>query len=266
MISTESHIFYICDLNPIITMRGNKLFYILYQPYKYLVLFPLMLVNTLFFGTLAVVIAPLIGPRLGGLICGAWWSKLNTVLTPMIVKVKGRENIQKGTSYIVVPNHQSLYDIFLVYGWIGLDIRWVMKKELAKVPGVGFGSKSVGHIFIDRSNQRAALKSLEEAEKKLVNGTSVVIFPEGTRSRTGKLIKFKRGAFKMAMDLKLPLLPVTIDGTRKVMPHPSVVNILPGKVKMTIHEPVKVDGLTEKDIPELMVKVKETIESGFGKV
>lgn len=247
-------------------MRENKLLYILYQPYKYLVLFPLMIINTLFFGALAVVIAPLIGPRLGGLICGSWWSKLNTVLTPMFVKVSGRSNIKKYTSYIVVANHQSLYDIFLIYGWIGMDIRWVMKKELAKVPGVGFGSKSVGHIFIDRSNQRAALKSLEEAEKKLVNGTSVVIFPEGTRSRTGQLTKFKRGAFKMAMDLKLPLLPVTINGTREVMPHPSAINILPGKVKMTIHAPIMVEGLTEKDIPELMAKVKETIESGLEKV
>lgn len=246
-------------------MRGNKLLYILYQPYKWLILFPLMLVDTLFFGTLAVIISPIIGARIGGLICGSFWSKLNTVLTPMFVSIKGKENIKKGTSYIVVPNHQSLYDIFLVYGWIGLDIRWVMKKELAKVPGVGFGSKSVGHIFIDRSNQRAALKSLEEAKKKLVNGTSVVIFPEGTRSRSGELIPFKRGAFKLATDLNLPILPVTIDGTRKVMPHPSIINILPGKVNMTIHKPIEINGLTEKDVTELMRKTKDIIASGFEK-
>jgi 1-acyl-sn-glycerol-3-phosphate acyltransferase len=244
-------------------MRGNKLLYILYQPYKWFILFPIMFVDTLFFGTLAVIISPIIGARVGGLICGSFWSKINTVLTPMIVKTIGKENIQKGTSYIVVANHQSLYDIFLVYGWIGLDIRWIMKKELAKVPGVGYGSKSVGHIFIDRSNQRAALKSLEEAKKKLVNGTSVVIFPEGTRSKTGKLIPFKRGAFKLAKDLSLPILPVTINGTRKIMPHPSIVNILPGVVKMTIHKPITINGITEKDVTELMNKTKAIIESGI---
>ena len=110
----------------------------------------------------------------------------------------------------------------------------VMKKELRKVPGVGFGSKKVGHIFLDRSNKRAAVESLEIAKKKLINGTCVVIFPEGTRSNDGVLLPFKRGAFKLAIELGLPILPVSLINTRKIMPN-KTMDIFPGKVEMVIH-------------------------------
>ncbi len=110
-----------------------------------------------------------------------------------------------------------------------------MKKELAKIPGLGFGSKKVGHIFLDRSNSRVALESLNEAKRKLVNGTSVVIFPEGTRSKTGEMGSFKKGAFKLALDLGLPILPVTISGTGKIWPA-DTIDIKPGKSGLLIHK------------------------------
>jgi 1-acyl-sn-glycerol-3-phosphate acyltransferase len=180
----------------------------------------------------------------------------------MIVKVKGRGNIEPATSYIVLSNHQSTYDIFLIYGWLGIDIKWVMKKELRKIPGVGFGSEKVGHIFLDRSNSRAALESLAVAKKKLVNGTSVVIFPEGTRSKTGNPGPFKRGAFKLALDLELPILPVTLINTRNILPASSF-NILPGKVEMIIHQPISISGYNETTMNELIVKVKDQICSAL---
>ena len=105
---------------------------------------------------LALVFSILFNARVGSYVGGVLWSRLNASLVPMLVKVTGRENIEKGTSYIVLTNHQSAYDIFLVYGWLGIDLKWVMKKELRKVPGLGFGSEKVGHIFLDRSNSRAA--------------------------------------------------------------------------------------------------------------
>lgn len=125
----------------------KKLLIVLYQPYKWLVLIPLMFVNTLFFGVVAVIVSALVNPRVGSYWGGVVWSRFNAFITPMFVKVKGQENIAPNTSYIVTPNHQSLYDIFLVYGWLGLDIKWIMKKELAKIPGLGFGSKKVGAHF-----------------------------------------------------------------------------------------------------------------------
>jgi len=241
----------------------RKLLYVLYQPYKWLIFFPVLIINTLFFGVVAVAVSSVINQRIGSYFGGVVWSRFNAIITPMFVKVKGTQNILKGTSYIVVPNHQSMYDIFLIYGWLGLDIKWIMKKELAKIPGIGFGSKKVGHIFLDRSNQRAAVESLNEAKRKLVNGTCVVIFPEGTRSVDGKLLPFKRGAFKLAIDLGLPILPVTINGTGKILPPTSTTNIFPGKVSLTIHEPVEISSFSENDITELMKIVRDKIQSGI---
>ena len=244
----------------------RKVLSILYFPYKWLVFFPLLAINTIVFGIIAVLVSTLINQRIGSFWGGVVWSRFNAYLTPVIVKVKGRENITKGQSYIIAPNHQSMYDIFVLYGWLGLDIKWIMKKELRKIPGVGFGSAKVGHIFLDRSNQRAAIESLNEAKKKLVNGTSVVIFPEGTRSKSGKLLPFKRGAFKLAIDLGLPIIPVTIVGTRRIMPAQNPLRLLPGKAEIQIHAPIHVDNSNEENINELMGKVKEVIESGLPNV
>jgi 1-acyl-sn-glycerol-3-phosphate acyltransferase len=235
---------------------------ILYQPYKWLIYIPFLLINTLFFGVIAVLFSMLFGQRIGSYYGGVIWSRLNSLLVPMIVKVKGKENINKQTSYIILTNHQSSYDIFLVYGWMGIDIKWIMKKELRKVPGLGFGSEKVGHIFLDRSNSRAALRSLEEAKKKLVNGISVVIFPEGTRSKTGVPGPFKRGAFKLALDLGLPILPVTLINTRKVLPHGSI-NILPAKVGMVIHPPIEITGYNEENMADLIGKARNQICSAL---
>jgi 1-acyl-sn-glycerol-3-phosphate acyltransferase len=133
-----------------------------------------------------------------------------------------------------------------------------MKKELAKIPGVGFGSKKVGHIFLDRSNSRVALESINEAKRKLINGTSVVIFPEGTRSISGFPGNFKKGAFKLALDLRLPILPITIIGTNKILPT-GTLDLRPGKVKMIIHPPIGIQNHSEEHIRELMDTARKII-------
>jgi len=183
----------------------------------------------------------------------------------MLVSVEGKENIDPTTSYIIVSNHQSALDIFLVYGWLGIDIKWVMKKELRKIPGIGFGSAKVGHIFLDRSNKRAAVESLAIAKRKLVNGTSVVIFPEGTRSDSGIPGNFKRGAFKLAIDLNLPVLPVSLINTRNVLPN-NTMNIRPGKVKMVIHEPIGISKFSDENMAELISRTREQICSELPEV
>jgi len=243
----------------------RKVLYIIYQPYKWLFFVPFLFVNTLIFGILAVVFSYLVNQRIGSYIGGAIWSRVNAWFTPVKVTVKGRENIQPGTSYVVVANHQSYYDVFMVYGWLGLDLKFIMKKELRHIPGLGFGSASVGHIFLDRSNAREAARSLIEARNKLVNGTCVMIFPEGTRSKSGQMGPFKRGAFKLATDLKRPVLPVTIDGTRNILPNNSV-NLLPGRVTITIHPPVSLSQQHEMDQQILSDNIKNIIASELKKV
>jgi 1-acyl-sn-glycerol-3-phosphate acyltransferase len=240
----------------------KKILYILYQPYKWLIFAPFLICNTLFFGVLAVVVSSLINQRIGSYFGGVIWSRVNSFFTPMIVSVTGRENIQKGSSYVIISNHRSYYDIFLIYGWLGIDIKWIMKKELAKIPGIGFGSKKVGHIFLDRSNSRIALESLNEAKRKLIGGTSVVIFPEGTRSSSPQVGTFKRGAFKLAMDLGLPILPVTLKGTERILP-PGTLNLFPGKVHMIIHKPIDIRKYSEENMQELILHAKNIITSGL---
>jgi 1-acyl-sn-glycerol-3-phosphate acyltransferase len=195
-----------------------------------------------------------VGSYFGGVV----WSKVNGFLTPMLVHSTGKENIDRNRSYVIISNHQSFYDIFLIYGWLGIDIKWVMKKELAKMPGVGFGSKKVGHIFLDRSNSRVAMESLNDAKRKLVNGTSVVIFPEGTRSTTGQPGNFKKGAFKLAMDLGLPILPITIIGTQRILPS-GTLDLRPGKVSMIIHKPIDITPYNEDRMKELIEKARDII-------
>jgi len=135
----------------------------------------------------------------------------------------------------------------------------VIKQEMRSVPGLGIGCEKVGHIFVDRSNRKAALASINAARSKITNGTSVVFFPEGTRSRDGTLRQFKKGAFRFALDLDLPILPVTIVGTRELLPSDSV-DLLPGKARLIIDEPILVDGLDGKDIPRLMEQVRSVFE------
>ena len=209
--------------------------YWLYQPYKYIVFIPLFAVSSLVFSFLAASFSILVNPRVGSF-WGATWAKVTGYLTPMFVKVHGRENIDTKQSYVIVANHQSGYDIFVLYGWLGIDFKWIMKKELRKAPGIGYASHKVGHIFLDRSSPRAAIESINEAKRKLVNGTSVVIFPEGTRSGSNDIGCFKKGAFKIAFELELPILPVTLVDTYKI--YNKGLNLLPGSVEMHIHKPI----------------------------
>lgn len=240
----------------------KKILWLLYQPYKWLIFTPLLFANTLVFGIIAVLVSWLIDQRTGSYYGGVIWSRFNAFLTPMFVTVTGKDNIKSGQSYIVIPNHQSYYDIFLIYGWLGLDIKWVMKKELRKIPGLGFGSAKVGHIFLDRRNPLSAKKTLNEARERLTHGSSVVIFPEGTRSKGNTMLPFKRGAFKLAIDLGLPILPVTVKGTNKILPT-GTVNLMPGSVSLRIHPPISLDGYTENNMKHLMDHVREAIDSGL---
>ncbi len=232
-----------------------------YQPYKWLFIFPLLIVTTFICGTLAIIVSLISTTRAGGF-SAVLWARINSFFTPMTVNVAGAENIEPGVSYVIVANHQSQYDIYVLYGWLGIDFKWVMKKELEKIPVLGLACKVLGHIYIDRSDSKGAVETINAAKAKIVNGTSVVFFPEGSRSSDGLLKPFKKGAFRMAIDLGLPVLPVTISGTRKILPKGSI-DLKPGGVTMTIHQPISVKGYHEENITELMDKTRMIISASL---
>ncbi|TAL35419.1 MAG: 1-acyl-sn-glycerol-3-phosphate acyltransferase [Spirochaetes bacterium] len=242
-------------------MRQYKFLYYPYQLYKYLVYMPLLVASTIFCGTFAALLAIFVGPRTGSFM-GIVWSRFNCLVTPMPVRVFGKENIDPKRSYILAVNHQSQFDIFVMYGFFPQDFRWVMKAELRKVPFLGYSCYKIGHIFIDRKNTQAALEQINAAKKRITGGTSVIFFPEGTRSYSGELGEFKKGAFKFALDMGLPVLPVTIIGTRNVLPNNSI-DLFPGRAVMAIHKPIETAGYHDANIQELMDLTKASIQKGL---
>ena len=240
----------------------RKLARTLYQPYKWLIFIPVFGLTTFIFSLSTLISTLLFGPRISSAIIPPLWAKCNSWIIPMFAKAIGKEMIDPKQSYVVVSNHQSLLDIFVIYGWLGIDFKWVMKKELRKAPFIGYACYKLEHIFIDRANKNDAVESINQAKKKIINGVSVMFFPEGTRSADGKLGTFKKGAFRLAVDMELPILPVTITGTRKILPKGSL-NLFPGRVKMIIHPPIQTQGHTHETLLPLMNITREKIKSAL---
>ena len=238
--------------------------YLLYQPYKWLIYIPFFCLSTILFGSIAASLAFITNDRIASYVGGVIWARINSWMTPMFVKVSGRKNIDINQSYVVIANHQSAFDIFVLYGFLNIDFKWVMKQEARKLPGIGIGCEKVGHIFIDRTDHDSAIKSLNTAKKKIVNGTSIIFFPEGTRSSDGIIRDFKKGAFKMALNLDLPILPVTIIGTKEILPN-KTLDLFPGKVSMRIHEPISIESYSDVNIDELMKKAHKIMVEAIKK-
>jgi len=228
--------------------------------YQIFVWAPLCLVITLITAITTVVGCFCGGERIFSYYPGAIWSRLFCIFTLCPVKVVGREKLNRKQSYVFVSNHQGIYDIFLIYGYIGQPIKWIMKQSLRKIPFVGIACEAAGFIFVDNSSPQAAAKTIRTAEEKLKNGgASIAIFPEGSRTRTGKMGAFKKGAYQMALDLKLPIVPITINGSYEVMPV-QTYRINPHKMEMIIHDPIDMDEFHSENIREIALKVRELID------
>ena len=192
----------------------------------------------------------------------ALWARSICVVSGVTVQVEGTETLQTGHPYIFAANHQSQFDIFAIQGFLGIDFRWLAKKELFRVPIWGAAMRRAGYIPIDRSHGRQAIKSLEKAAKKIAKGTSVIIFPEGTRSKDGKLQKFKSGAMLLAIKSGVPLVPVAISGTYDVLPKGHLL-VRSGQVRIKVGQPIDTTKYRSKNKNELALLLQEAVADLF---
>ena len=236
------------------------MFHALFFVYSWFIFAPVMALATLFFAVVCLLLLPFLGPRRVARITAVPWARLGLLLSGVQIHIEGREHLRPGQSYVIVANHLSQVDIWVLYGYLGIDFRWVMKQEMRRVPVIGYCCARLGHIFIDRRDHQSAVASLARAERQLADGTSILFFPEGTRSRSGTLQAFKKGAFRMAQDLDLPLLPVTITGTHDILP-PDTLRLQSGTVGLTLHPPIKVEGGDDASLARALQRSRAAIAS-----
>jgi 1-acyl-sn-glycerol-3-phosphate acyltransferase len=192
------------------------------------------------------------------------WSRNCLQNAKIGLDVTGREHLASGETFLVMSNHQSLYDIPVLFQVVGPNIRMITKRELFRVPIFGGALEAAGFISIDRSDRNAAIRSLHRARDLLANGTHVWIAPEGTRSLTGSLLPFKKGAFYLAFEAGLPILPVTLRGTRDILPANGVRSRSGRRVSAVIHPRVDPRPFAERGKSgraQLMDFVRSTLES-----
>lgn len=233
----------------------------LYTVYKYVIYIPWLLLWTLVNFLGVVLVAPFSQQRASRWFGGMWGRGLLRAV-PARLRIVGERDFDRRQPYIVVSNHLSLMDIPILYGWLDLDLKWVMKKELRKVPMIGGGCAMLGHIFLDRGNHQAAVEELQQVKDRLLPGTSILFFPEGTRSRSGELQAFKLGAFRMARDIDLPILPITLKGADRILP-PDNIQLRPGTATMIIHPPIPVEEVRANEPEALRDRARAIIAAGL---
>lgn len=229
--------------------------------YQWLIVMPIMVAVTIITALVTIIGCFLGDHRVWGYYPGLVWSRLFCIVSLVRVEVKGREKLDRSTSYVFVANHQGAYDIFLVYGYLGHKFKWMMKNTLRRIPFVGAACAAAGFIFVDRSG-KGLRETLAAAEKILTRGMSLVVFPEGSRTPDGHLHRFKKGAYQIADDLSLPVVPMTIDGSYRVLSKNSKI-IRPGKITLTIHEPVYPGADGHYDMDALIDTTYRAIESAL---
>jgi len=188
------------------------------------------------------------------------WAKIILWVSRIRGKVIGWDNIDPDETYIFMSNHQSFVDIFVLLANIPRDFKFIMKRELMEIFILGPAMRKAGYMEIEREDPRESIKQLNRAIEKIKNGTSVLIFPEGTRSPNGKLLPFKKGGFYIAIRSGCDIVPICIKGTHLIAPKGSWT-MKKGSYKLIIGKPISVKSYGRKEISRLMEKVRETIVS-----
>lgn len=189
------------------------------------------------------------------------WGRLHLWVSGAKVHMRGVEHIDLSRTYIMMANHQSYHDIFVV-STIPLYAHWMAKQELFRVPVFGWILRWIGAMRIDRSSKLKTYTSVRDAVEQIRQGRTVLIFPEGTRSPNGELLPFNKGAFSLAILSRVPILPITIKGTRSIMPKGSYL-VRPGAIEVTIDPPIETASLGAKDKDRLQEKVFSLMQANL---
>lgn len=243
--------------------KTTLLFIMLYKIYQLCIALPIIFVATVI-TALVTIIGGLFNAHVFGYYPGKIWSRLICRVLLLPIKVEGRENIDHNQSYVFVANHQGPMDIFLIYGYLNRNFKWMMKKALRKMPLVGYACEKARHIFVDKSGPKAIKETIENARHTLQGGTSLVVFPEGARSFTGHMGIFRKGAFQLADDLQLPVVPVTIDGSFDVLTRMAGLNFVNRHaMRLVIHKPIYPTSHSPEDIKTTMNEAYNVIMSAL---
>lgn len=236
----------------------------LYRIYQLFVALPLGLLATVITAITVMVGCWIGNGHFWGYYPGKWWGWFIIRILLLPVKVEGRENLDNKQSYVFVSNHQGAFDIFLVYGFLNRNFKWMMKRQLRKMPLVGIACEASHQIFVDKRGPSKIRETYDKAREILREGMSLVVFPEGARTFTGHMGLFRRGAFMLADDLQLPVVPMTINGSFDVMPrmhdghfvcwHP---------LSLTIHKPILPLGKGAENIRQTEEQSYKIIMSGL---
>ena len=232
-----------------------------YQIYLICIALPVFLIATII-TSLITIAGSVFDAQYWGYHPAKLWSKLTCYLLLTPIEIKGKEFLDRKSSYVFVPNHQGAFDIFLVYGFIGRPFKWMMKQSLRKLPFVGKACESAGHIYINNASPHSLKRSMEQAEKTLQNGVSLVVFPASSRSEDGHMKRFKRGEFQLADEFQLPVVPVIIEGSYEVLPkNRAFIKRFP--LTLRFLEPIPPYGKGPDNVQATMKKAREVMEEAL---
>ncbi len=234
----------------------------LYNIYQIVVALPLALI-----ATLTIVPSIIIGCALGfghfwGYYPAHLWARIILWVLLIPVKVEGRENLDKKESYVFVANHQGAFDIFLIYGHLNRQFKWMMKYQLRKMPLIGYACEKSHQIFVDKRGPKKIKATYDKARETLKGGMSVTVFPEGSRTYTGHMGEFKRGAFALADELQLPVVPLTINGSFNIMPRMRDMKFVRWhRLSLTIHQPIYPVGQGAENVEAIKNQAYDSVMS-----
>src|SRR3954468_23090771 len=220
-------------------------------------LIPLISIYTVVLGTLSLLSSVFDNRGYFAHWCARTWSRLILLTTGVRVEAIGLERLEPRATYVFVSNHQSIYDIPVLFWSLPHQLRIIAKESLGNIPVIGWHLQRTGHMLVDRSKPDRA-KIFGWAARLTKNGLSLILFPEGTRSIDGRVGKFKAGTFFLALDANLRVVPLSIVGSRHVMLK-GRLTAYPGRVKLLVHPPIDTTGLSSKDARQFAERVRQII-------